>query len=213
MRPIEAIVRAPLRAGGGGAPPLLVVFHGRGADEHDLVDPARTVAPQCAVASPRGTLRAEGGYTWFENRGIGRAQGASLRASAAAVRTWLDGLESQLRFNPARVVLLGFSAGMLLAGALALDEPARYRGAALLSGTLAWDVDEAVPLPGRLAGFPVFLAHGSADRVIPEDLVMRTERYLTDESGAELTARRYRMAHEICGAEIADLTAWIAAVA
>lgn len=165
------------------------------------------MAPRFRIASLRGPLPIGGGYTWFENRGLGRPLGSSLRASADAVWAWLDGLDVA-QVDPARVVLLGFSAGMLMAGALVLDRPERFRAAVLLSGTLPWDVDEFVPVPGRFERKPIFHAHGRYDDVIPADLVTRTEGYLMHDSGALLRSQRYPMAHEIVGPELDDLARW-----
>ena len=187
---------------------MLVLFHGRGADEFDLLEPAAAVAPSFAIASLRGPLALGSGYTWFENRGLGRPLGPSLRASADLVWGWLDGLEAG-RVDPARIVPFGFSAGMLMAGALLLDRPERFRAAVLLSGTLPWEIDEFVPAPGRFASKPIFHAHGRWDDVIPADLVARTEAYLMHDSGALLRSQRYPMAHEIVRSELDDLARWL----
>ncbi len=96
-----------------------------------------------------------------------------------------------------------------MAGALLCDEPARFAGAVLLSGALAFDA--GIPMDGgRLAHVPVFYGHGSLDDVIPRELVARTARYLADESGADLTARSYAHAHAISQRELTDIAAWFA---
>ena len=112
------------------------------------------------------------------------------------------------RPEPQDVYLLGFSAGMAMAGALLVDQPARYAGAALLSGALPFDAD--LPMTkNRLAGVPIFHAHGSFDRVIPADLATRSAKYLAEISGADLDGRAYPIAHEISRREIDDVNAWL----
>jgi phospholipase/carboxylesterase len=69
-----------------------------------------------------------------------------------------------------------------------------------------------VPSANRLAGKPLFHAHGDRDDVIPLDLVARTGTYLREESGAVLAQRRYSIAHEISAAEQGDLVAWLEAL-
>src|SRR6185312_9039452 len=102
----------------GGKPPLVVLFHGRGSNEHDLLSIADELPPQFAFAAPRGPVAVDfGGYTWFENRGLGRPLGESLRASVDLLQAWLDGPDAS-RFDADRIVLFGFSAGMLMASAL-----------------------------------------------------------------------------------------------
>jgi phospholipase/carboxylesterase len=185
------------------------VLHGRGADEFDLLEPAAAAAPGFAIASLRGPIDLGGGYTWFENRGPGRPLGASLRASADAIWEWLAGVDSA-RYDRTRVTAFGFSAGMLMAGALLLDRPDAFAGAVLLSGTLPWDNDAIVPTPGRLAGKPVFHAHGRHDDVIPAEMVARTDTYLRTESGALVRSLRYDMPHAVVDREIADIATWLA---
>lgn len=188
-------------------PPLAILFHGRGSNEEDLLPCVDALPGELAAVALRGPLPLDFGYTWFENRGLGRPVGESLRASVATIQSWLDALDPQ-RYDPERVFLFGFSAGMLIAGALLADRPERFRGAVLLSGTLPWDCDLAPPA-GRFARKAVFYARGTGDEVIPADLVERSVRYLEDESEADLTVRLYPMDHVIADEELADVTAWM----
>jgi phospholipase/carboxylesterase len=198
------------KAQGAGAerPPLLVLLHGRGADEHDLFALAPAIDPNIAVVSVRAPLTTdEGGYTWSESRSPGRYDGESLRASLTWFQEWFDSLTSG-RPEPQAAYLLGFSAGMAMASALLLDRPTRYAGAILLSGTLPFDTDLPIT-KNRLAGVRVFYGHGSFDRVIPADLVTRSAKYLSKSSGARLETHDYPIAHEIDDAEIGDMNAWL----
>jgi len=185
------------------------MLHGRGADEHDLFGLAPAVDARFAIASVRGPLPAEGAYTWFESRSPGRPVAESLRASIVWMNDWIDALQGD-RSEPQRIFLMGFSAGMMMAAALILDRPQRYAGGVLLSGTLPFDTDLAI-VKDRLAGVPIFYAHGSFDRVIPADLVARTGAYLRASSGARLDARDYPIAHEISAPEMRDIASWLAA--
>jgi phospholipase/carboxylesterase len=191
----------------GPATPLVILLHGRGADEHDLIDLANDLPRSFAYASLRGPLELpEGGYRWFEDRGVARPIAKSLRSAVEGVRAWVDGPAAT---GYGRVFLLGFSAGMMTAGALILADPARFVGAVLLSGAIA--LDGAPATPGRLAGLPVFMAHGTGDAMIPPDLVLQTQRYLRERSGAELTERSYPRDHSIARREIGDIAAWLEA--
>jgi phospholipase/carboxylesterase len=204
MAPIVAWRRPAKR---GPSTPLVVFLHGRGADERDLIDLASELPRSFAYASLRGPLELpEGGYRWFEDRGVARPVGKSLRAAVAGVRAWVDGPDAA-EYDRSRTYLLGFSAGMMTAGALVLDDPARFAGAVLLSGAVALDTGQATA--GRLAGLPVFTAHGTADMMIPPDLVLQTQRYLRERSGAELTERTYQRDHSIARREIADIAEWL----
>lgn len=195
---------------GDTRPPLLVLLHGRGADENDLFELAPMVDPSFAIASVRGFLPTdEGGYTWAQSAQVGRYITDSLRSSIKRLTEWLDALDGG-RTEPQRIYLMGFSAGMAMASAMLFDQPARFAGGILLSGTLPFDTDLSIT-KDRLADVDVFHGHGSFDTMIPSDLVTRTSTYLTDRSGARLSARTYPIAHAISDAEIADITAWLAA--
>ena len=200
------------RGPGSERPPLVVLFHGRGADEHSLLDLAASFPQRFAVALPRGPIALDsGGYTWFENRGLGRPLGPSLRSSVDGMHAWLDTLDPA-NFDLTRVISGGFSAGMLFGGAMLLDRPDGFHAGIFLSGTLPWEITEIVPTANRLAGKPVFHAHGDRDEVIPLDLVARSEAYLLGASGAVVQHHRYPIAHEVSAAEQDDLIAWLEAL-
>jgi len=195
---------------GTGRPPLVVLLHGRGADENDLFDLAGSIDPAFAVASVRAPIAMdEGGYTWSESASPGRYLAASLRASIGRMQRWFDALDGG-RTDPQRTYLLGFSAGMAMASALILDEPARYAGGVLLSGTLPFETDLSIT-KNRLADTDIFYGRGTFDTAIPGDLVERTARYLHERSGARVTERTYPIPHSISDAEIADISRWLVA--
>jgi phospholipase/carboxylesterase len=204
MEPI-VVWRRPAKR--GASTPLVILLHGRGADENDLIDLANDLPRGFAYASIRGPLELpEGGYRWFEDRGVARPVAKSLRAAVDGIRAWVDG-PATAEYDRTRTFLLGFSAGMMTAGALVLDDPARFAGAVLLSGAMALDGGDATH--GRLTGLPIFLAHGTADTMIPPDLVLSTQRYLRERSGAELTENTYPREHSIARREISDIAAWL----
>jgi phospholipase/carboxylesterase len=205
QRPMIAVWRRPPR--NDPHAPLVLVLHGRGADEHDLVPVIERLPPGAAYASLRAPVAVDGGgFTWFENRGIARPIAKSLCASADLLRGWLDDVAPPASGRPC--YLLGFSAGMMMAGTLLLSDPQRFAGAVLLSGALALDSGIAAE-PGRLQDVPVFFARGSLDDVIPLELVRRTQVYLRERSGAALTVREYAHGHTIGVAEIRDIAAWL----
>lgn len=187
--------------------PLVVLLHGRGADEHDLIGLSRALPPQLAYVSPRAPVPVDGGgFTWFENRGPARPIARSVLGSVRDLRAWLDGPETAA-YARDRTYLFGFSAGMMMAGALLLDAPERFAGAVLLSGALALDAGSPAE-PQRLKDIPVFCARGTLDDMIPADLVARTDAYLSERSGAALTFRTYAHAHSISPRELRDIRAW-----
>src|SRR5689334_23948719 len=159
--------------------PLVVLLHGRGSHEREILALAGHLPDGPAYAAVRAPIAEGGGYAWFANRGLGRPVASSLRAVMDWFRGWLHPLAP-----PGRpVVLVGFSGGAAFAGGLVLDDPGRFAGAAVLYGSLPFDAGVEVA-PAGLAGVPVMVAQGEQDHVIPRELLERTWTYLLEESGA-----------------------------
>ena len=186
------------------AAPLVVLLHGRGSDETEILGLARDLPDGPQYAAVRAPIAEGGGFAWFANRGIGRPVATSLRSTMDWFRAWLDDVAPEGR----PVLLVGFSGGAAFAGGLVLDDPARYTGAAILYGTLPFDAGVPVE-PGSLAGVSVLVAHGDADHVIPRELLDRTWTYLHDEAGGDLTAHRGPGGHGVTPASLHELVDWI----
>ena len=186
------------------AAPLVVLLHGRGSTERDIVGIVQHLPEGPAYAAVRAPIAEGGGYAWFANRGIGRPVAESLRDTMDWFRGWLDTVAPEGR----PVVLIGFSGGAAFAGGLLLDDPQRYSGAAVLYGTLPFDA--GVPTTAaRLAGVPVVVAQGEQDTVIPRELLDRTWDYLHGDSGAETTALRHPGGHGITPDALAVVGSWL----
>lgn len=184
--------------------PLVVLLHGRGSNETDIIALADHLPTGASYAAVRAPIAEGGGYAWFANRGIGRPIPESLAATMGWFRTWLD--DAARADRP--IVLIGFSGGAAFAGGLILDDPGRYTGAAILSGTLPFDAGLPTT-PGRLAGLPVLVAQGDADTVIPRDLLDRTWAYLHGDAGSITTGVRDTSGHGISLTVLAELSRWV----
>lgn len=185
----------------GKAPhPAVLLFHGRGADEEDLLPLAAELDPRYRYVSARAPLDAGfGGYKWYDSERIGQPDpgtfGESLRLAGE--------LAGRLAAEAPLVVVCGFSQGAVMAlGLLAGDQ--QVAAAAALSGFLAPGME-----PSSLAGRPVFVGHGRLDPVIPIAFGQQARDGL-DAAGAQVTYREYPMAHAISQQEVLDLRAWLA---
>lgn len=188
--------------------PLVVLLHGRGADESSMVALGEVLDAalpgRAEYAAVRAPLAEGAGFAWFANRGIGRPTPESLRATMDWFRTWLDGSVPTGR----PVVLVGFSGGAAFAGGLALDDPRRWAGLAVLLGTLPFDA--GVPtVPGHLDDLPALVAQGEDDRVIPAELLAATWDYLQGPSGARTTGHRDPSGHLLTPATVRVLAGWL----
>jgi len=190
----------------------LVLFHGRGADEHDLrplldyLDPERRLLG----ITPRGPLRLPpGGAHWYAVREIGYPDPATFLETFALVSAWLDGLAAETGIGPERTILGGFSQGAVMAFALGLGA-GKPRPAALvaLSGFIptvpGFELDLPPPFP------PIAIGHGALDPVISVDWSRRARETL-EEAGAEPLYRESpELGHSIDPRFLAELSAWLA---
>lgn len=161
--------------------PVVIVLHGRGADETSLSWLSRELPPDVAVAAPRAPLREGQGYAWFAMHGIGRPVQDSLRATRDSLLLWFDGAMAQA----ADVAVIGFSDGALIAADLALHR--RVSAAVLLAGPLP--VDPAELPAGALVGTDVLWSYGDQDDVVPRELLERSQQWLLERSGARVTVK------------------------
>jgi phospholipase/carboxylesterase len=174
--------------------PLIMLFQGCDAlgDSHqaDLAMFVRCLPDGAAYAAVR----------------VPQAAPGHAPADLAPFRGWID----QQRAPEVPVVLVGVGGGAAAAGGMLLADPARFAAAALLYGTLPFGSD--LPMTrGRLAGTPVFLAHGAHDLVIPLELQRRTWDYLVRDSGSPLWAQRQPGGHELTAETVSGLAGWIEA--
>ncbi|GAB6901484.1 alpha/beta hydrolase [Kineosporia succinea] len=198
--PEPVVVRAE---GTPQAGPLVVLLHGRGSNEADIIGLAGHLPQGAEYVAVRAPIAEGGGFAWFANRGIGRPRPESLRETMDWFTTWLEAYAGE---RP--VFLVGFSGGAAFAGGLILDRPGRFAGAAILYGTLPFDA--GVPVEAdHLAGLPVFVGQGLEDAVIPRELLDRTWSYLTDGSGAVVRALRAPGGHGISVPVLEELRKWL----
>jgi phospholipase/carboxylesterase len=204
-----------VREPAGAADGALVLLHGRGTSEHDLLPLADALDPQrrLVAIAPRGPLAFPGqpGAHWYVVQRIGFPDEETFSATYARLATWLDALPQALGVPWSRTVLGGFSQGAAMALALGLG-PQRPAPAGILalSGFLPQVPRHEPVLSGR-AGFPVALGHGTADPVIPVAFAHAArERLLA--AGVELLYRETPgMPHTIDPDFVPELREWLAA--
>ena len=175
---------------------LLVLLHGWGESEGDMLERSRLLPSRFSYASVGAPYSRGRHRDWF-------AAGRSFESTRLWFEEWLDRVALERR-----VLLIGFSAGAAFGGGAVLMNPARYLGMAMLCGTLPFDAAVPTP-PGRLLGSEVFLAHRLDDTMIPRTLLERTWAYLTAESGARCRAERYEGDHGVSTEMLSGLSAWL----
>jgi phospholipase/carboxylesterase len=186
---------------------LLVLLHGRGADEHDLYPLLDLLDPERRLlgVTPRGPLSLPpGGAHWYVVHEVGYPDPDTFLPTFAELSTWLDGLG----FPPEQTVIGGFSQGAVMTYSLGLGA-GRPRPAALvaLSGFMptvaGFELDLEQPLP------PVAIGHGVYDPVISVDWGRRARAEL-EGAGADVLYREYPLPHAVDPRFLAELAPWIA---
>ena len=148
--------------------PLLVLLHGYGANEQDLLSLADLLPKEFAVASVRAPLVSGAGFTWFPLTASVEYSLESVTDAAAYVEDWLD----SVRPNHPSVTLLGFSMGMALATTLLRRRPADYAAVVGLSGFAVDHVGDPSFRDAELDGtVPLFWGRDQQDPVITPDKI------------------------------------------
>jgi phospholipase/carboxylesterase len=191
---------AHLRRPAAGEPAgALVLFHGRGTSEHDLMPLLEVLDPERLLLgiTPRGPLSLPpGGAHWYAVARIGFPDHDSFHSTYTAVAGWLDALLADEGIPMGRTVLGGFSQGAVMSYALGLGAGRpRPAGIIALSGFMPTVEGFELDLSGR-EGFPVAVGHGTYDPVIGVEWGRDAQERLTAAEAA-LTYREYPLPHAV----------------
>ena len=201
---------ARIRPAAGDPAGALVLFHGRGADEHDLYPLLDVLDPERRLvgATPRGPLTLPPvGRHWYVLGGIPTPEPTTFHSSYAAATDWLDALLAEHGVAADRLVVGGFSQGAVMSYCVALGR-GRPRPAAItaFSGFIpsvdGFELDLSAPLP------PVVIGHGTHDPVIEVEWGRRA-RDLLERAGADVLYRETPMFHQIDPDFLREVSRWL----
>jgi phospholipase/carboxylesterase len=194
------------RPAAGDPDGALVLIHGRGASEHDLLplldalDPERRLHGYC----PRGPLSLPlGGAHWYAVPRVGYPDPSTFAEGFAAIAGFVDSLSYE------RVVIGGFSQGAVMSFAVSLGigrpRPAAVIGfSGFIPEVAGWELDTIGPFP------PIAIGHGTYDPIIPIEFAHRALARL-EEVGATVLYRESPLDHAIDPAFVAELQPWLRA--
>lgn len=194
---------------------LLVLHHGRGTDERDLLGLADALDPgrRLHVVTPRAPLQLPGspGYHWYLVPRVGYPDHDTFHAARGALAEFHDRLWVKTGIGPSRTVLGGFSMGTVMSYAMALgaDRPA-------VAGILAFScfvpvVDDWQPHFEDRYGTRAFVAHGRGDPVIEVDFGRRA-RDLLEAGGLGVEYHESDVGHQIDPAHLRAAAGWVQSV-
>jgi phospholipase/carboxylesterase len=186
---------------GPGRPPLLLL-HGTGGDEADLLPLGRALSPGSALLSPRGKVLENGMPRFFRRLAEGVFDEDDLRRRADELAGFVA--EARQAYGLGAPVAVGFSNGANIAAALLLLRPEVLAGAALLRAMVPLRDPPAADLAGR----PVLILSGAADPVVPAGNAARLAAMLTA-AGAAVRHETVPAGHGLSQADLAIAKDWL----
>jgi phospholipase/carboxylesterase len=199
------------RAAAGDAAGLLVLHHGRGANERDLLGLGEILDPgrRLHVVTPRAPLDIGGGYHWYVVPRVGYPDPETFHAAYAALAAFHDELWERTCIAPENTVLGGFSMGSVMSYSLGLggDRP-KPAGILAFAGFIptveGWEPDLA-----SREDLPVFIAHGRHDPIIEIEFA-RHAKALLESGGLPVEYHESNAGHEIDPNNLRAATDWLA---
>ena len=189
--------------------PALILLHGRGASEDDLLGLAEYLDERLLIIAARAPFDFQygSGYTWYDILEIGRPEPKMFAESYRRLVQFFADVRAGYPLDPSRVFLCGFSMGTMMSYALALTHPAAVSGVAANSGYIPEGTDLTFDWEGAKKK-PFFVAHGTYDPVIPVSFGKRAHELLV-RAGAVVTYREYDMGHQIGEESLSDMSSWL----
>ena len=208
--PLVHLVRPPIIE--AGTPPLLLLLHGIGSNEHDLYGLAPFLDKRFLIISvcAPNTL-GPGGYAWFEAEFTPQGPIINPEQAEASRKTLITFLKEAITAygaDPKQVYLMGFSQGAIMSAGVALTQPKLVAGAVLMSGRILPEIWPLIDSNEELSGFPFLVVHGTVDMVLPITHG-RASRELLSSLPVNLTYHEYQMGHEVNQESLSDVTVWL----
>lgn len=189
---------------GANAGHTLLVLHGTGGDEDNLLPLGRALLPGAALLSPRGQVNENGALRFFRRLREGVFDQEDLARRTDDLASFVRAASRKYGFDSSSVVAAGFSNGANIAGSLLLKHPSLVRRAVLLAPMVPF---EPQPLPD-LSGTAVFIGAGRADTMVPPENTERLAQLLRD-CGASVTLHWESGGHSITPSEVSAAAQWL----
>ena len=185
---------------------VLLLLHGTGGDENDLIQLGNMLDPAAALLSPRGNVLEHGAPRFFRRLAEGVFDLEDLRRRTHELADFIEAAVKQYGLEGRRLVAVGFSNGANIAASLLLLRPRLLQGAVLFRAMVPFE-PEKVPF---LGGVPVLLSSGRFDPLAGPKTAERLAAILK-KGGAEVTLVEQEAGHELTRADVDEATRWLAA--
>lgn len=185
--------------------PVLLLLHGTGGDQHDLLPLGRALAADASLLSPKGKVREGPMPRWFRRLAEGVFDEADLIARSRELVAFVDAASDRYPFARDKVVAVGFSNGANIAAAALLLDPAFARGAVLLSPMVPLRPDSSPDL----SGIAVLIGAGRSDPIAPPEEAEALADLFTA-CGASVDVTWHPGGHAVTPDELRTAQAWLA---
>ena len=189
----------------GQGPATLLLLHGTGANENDLLPLGRALLPDAHMLSPRGKVLEYGMPRFFRRLAEGVFDVDDLVARTHELADFIDGATKEYDLDPDRVVAVGYSNGANIAGSLLLLHPGLITRAVLLRAMLPFEPDQ----PPDLTGTKVLISAARGDQMAPAESTERLEEVLRA-SEADVELRWQPAGHELSQDDVEHTRRWLA---
>ena len=185
--------------------PTLLLLHGTGGNENDLLPVGGMLAERAALLSPRGKVLEHGMPRFFRRLAEGVFDHEDLMRRTHELAGFVERAVDEYDIDQRRLFAVGFSNGANIAASLLLAYPRLLAGAVLLRAMVPFEPDSAPDL----SGIPVYLAAGRSDQMVPPENTERLAQVLR-EAGADVTLDWQPGGHGIGPDEIQAAQNWFA---
>ena len=182
----------------------LLLLHGTGGDEEDLIPVGRELLPGAGMLSPRGKVLERGAPRFFRRLAEGVFDQEDLTRRTEELAAFVEAAATTYQLERDGIIAVGFSNGANIAASLLFRHPGLLRGAVLFSPMVPFE-PEALP---RLEGTSVFIGAGKTDQIAPAAQAERLAALLRD-AGADVTLHWEPGGHALTRAELAAAHEWI----
>jgi predicted esterase len=182
----------------------LLLLHGTGGNEGDLVHLGRELSPGAALLSPRGRVVENGMPRFFRRLAEGVFDIGDLTEQTHALARFVEVASKTYGFASDRVVAVGYSNGANIAGSTLILHPETLAGAILIRPMVPFMPDR---LPD-LAGKPILVFAGAHDTLVPREETDRLAGIL-ERAGADLKLSWADATHSVSGEEVAAAKEWL----
>jgi phospholipase/carboxylesterase len=197
---IHRFVRAP----SGSTSRTLLLLHGTGGDENDMIPLGRDLDPAAALLSPRGKVLENGMPRFFRRLAEGIFDEEDVIRRAHELADFVGAAAARYEFDPKRVLAAGYSNGANIAAAILLLRPEVLAGAVLFRAMVPFEP----PAMPNLAQTRVLLSSGKQDAIVPVENAERLAAMLR-EAGANMTLRFEPAGHGLAVGDIEAAKEWL----